>query len=171
MPLSGEADRQTPSGRQPACPQCGAPEGEQSCRSAFDELLAFEFVTPAAFGGAHHLTVASYSLQHSRGYVDDARAMWRELLDDALLHDLGARPALDRARIRFEGSARILEPGAMPPGWWPTRWSCTACDALPKGDEPFTAAGHVERVRAWATAVRNDLLHVEQISAEPLRDR
>ncbi len=44
------------------CPECGAPDS--ACEARFHELLALEF-EEAGYGAVHHLTVATYMLQHS----------------------------------------------------------------------------------------------------------
>ena len=44
------------------CPECGAPA--QSCETRYHECLVKEFSEPG-YGAVHHLTVATYMLQHS----------------------------------------------------------------------------------------------------------
>jgi hypothetical protein len=44
------------------CPECGAPDN--LCQTRFDEFLVLEF-TDAGYGAVHHLTVATYMVQHS----------------------------------------------------------------------------------------------------------
>src|SRR5678815_1476301 len=83
------------------CPDCGAWVADNgSCRSLFDELLAHEYVFPAAFGAVHHLTVAAYYLQHPRGFSRAAIRGWRAIIAESL--DGTATPAefLTRARCR-----------------------------------------------------------------------
>ena len=63
------------------CPECGAP-GPQ-CESRYHECLAREF-SDAGYGVVHHLTVASYMLQHSsklslQGWLETRRLL-RELM-------------------------------------------------------------------------------------------
>ena len=63
------------------CPECGAPDN--LCQERFDEFLILEF-TDAGYGAVHHLTVATYMLQHSskmtrEGWLHE-RALLREFL-------------------------------------------------------------------------------------------
>ena len=44
------------------CPECGAPDN--LCQTRFDEFLVLEF-TDAGYGAVHHLTVATFMVQHS----------------------------------------------------------------------------------------------------------
>ena len=136
------------------CPDCGARlSDDETCRSLFDRLLAHEYAFPEAFGAVHHLTVAAYSLQHPRGYSRDAIRMWQVIVAESL--DGVSTPAnfLERARAHFANGVRVREPGAEPPRGWPTRWPMTAADVVDTPD----AAEHVDRVRQWATSIRNRL--------------
>lgn len=137
------------------CPQCGAsPRSGLTCRDAFDELLAFEFADPDAFGPVHHLTVACYYLQHPAGYTDEVRSMWRQLIGAPDAGRAQAVATMAAMRERFEGATRVREPGLEPPRWWPRQWAHTALDAVPANDVDRTAAAHVWRVRRWAESVR-----------------
>lgn len=131
--------------------------GRPDCRSGFDELLAFEFTEPAAFGPVHHLTVACFFLQHPDGHTLDALAMWRRMISDPAAGGAHAQEALPAMHAAFYGPTRVREPGALPPAWWPAAWPLTVWDAFPSHGEVFDAAGHVERVQAWARAVGSAL--------------
>jgi len=141
-----------------SCPDCGAPIADNgSCRSLFDELLAHEYVFPAAFGAVHHLTVAAYSLQHPRGFSRAAICGWRAIIADSL--DGTATPAefLRRARAQSDAKIRIRERDAEPPDGWPGAWPMTVADVVvPPGEEP-NADGHIRRVKEWAKAIRATL--------------
>ncbi len=66
------------------CPECGA--GDNLCQSRFDEFLVLEFTDPG-YGAVHHLTVATYMLQHSSRMT---REGWRhewELLREFLVEN------------------------------------------------------------------------------------
>lgn len=140
------------------CPDCGAlVTAVRTCRSAFDELLAFEFITPEAFGPVHHLTVACYYLQHPTGHGEVVRARWLELLKDPDAGRAGAVRIMADMRAAFDGATRVREAGAEAPVWWPRRWRLTALDALPPKGEAMTAEGHVRRVSAWAEGVREEV--------------
>jgi hypothetical protein len=114
-------------------------------------MLAFENERQRVFAAVHHLTVATYSLQHPAGYRHQVLAAWKSLLADALGGD--ATPATLRRRFgeQFAGSIRVLEPGAQPPAGWPAIWPMRVQDvfnpleALPDEDE------YVARAIAWAS--------------------
>ena len=134
------------------CADCGAAIAEGgSCRGMFEQLLAYEYAFPEAFGAVHHLTVAVYSLQHPRGYSRDAIRMWQIIIGESL--DGTSTPAnfLERARAHFSGGVRVREPGAEPPAGWPTVWPMTVADTIAQPDE-MTPDVYVERVRAWASS-------------------
>jgi len=140
------------------CPDCGAPIAENaSCRSLFDELLAHEYVFPTAFGAVHHLTVATYYLQHPRGFSRAAIRGWHAIIAESL--DGTATPAefLRRARARSDTKVKIREADAEPPDGWPRTWPMTVADVVvPRGEEP-NAEGHIRRVTEWAKAIRATL--------------
>src|SRR5574342_566687 len=76
-------------------PECGA--REKLCGNRFDEFLVLEFTDPA-YGAVHHLTVATYMLQHSSKLT---RAGWlheRELLREFLVENKS--PAFIRKQNR-----------------------------------------------------------------------
>ena len=141
-----------------SCPDCGAPIADNgSCRSLFDELLAHEYVFPAAFGAVHHLTVAAYYLQHPRGFSRAAIRGWHAIIAESL--DGTATPAefLRRARAQSDTRVGIRERDAKPPDGWPRTWPKTVADVVvPPGEEP-NADGHIRRVTDWARAIRATL--------------
>src|SRR5262245_65790737 len=107
------------------CPDCGAELRGAACLSCFHALLAYENERPPAFGAVHHLTVATYYLQHPRGYTFDVLRAWRALLADALDGRAAPREFLRRASRGFSGPVRARDPqGAAPDGCAP-RWSVT----------------------------------------------
>jgi len=66
------------------CPECGAPDS--LCQSRFDEFLVLEFTDPA-YGAVHHLTVATYMLQHSSKLTREGLLQERELLREFLVEN------------------------------------------------------------------------------------
>jgi len=147
------------------CPDCGAPIAENgSCRALFDELLAHEYVFPAAFGAVHHLTVAAYYLQHPRGFSRAAIRGWRAIITESL--DGKATPAefLRRARAQSDVKVKIRERDAEPPDGWPRTWPMTVAGVVvPPGEEP-NADGHIRRVTQWAKAIRETLDALELLA-------
>jgi hypothetical protein len=66
------------------CPECGAPDN--LCQSRFDEFLVLEF-TDAGFGAVHHLTVATYMVQHSSKMTREGWLFERNLLKEFLVEN------------------------------------------------------------------------------------
>jgi len=66
------------------CPECGAPDN--LCQTRFDEFLVLEF-TDAGYGAFHHLTVATYMLQHSSKLTREGWIHERELLREFLVEN------------------------------------------------------------------------------------
>jgi hypothetical protein len=65
-----------------SCPECGAPDN--LCQSRFDEFLVLEF-TDAGYGAVHHLTVATYMVQHSSKMTREGWLFERNLLREFLV--------------------------------------------------------------------------------------
>jgi hypothetical protein len=109
------------------------------------------------FAAVHHLTVATYSLQHPAGYRRTVLAAWHRLLADALDNTASLAAMRQRLGKQFAGSTRVLEAGALPPDDWPTEWTMRVQDVfnplleLPSEDE------YVERARLWASTTRATL--------------
>jgi hypothetical protein len=66
------------------CPECGA--ADNLCQSRFDEFLVLEFTDPG-YGAVHHLTVATYMLQHSSKMSREGWLHERELLREFLVEN------------------------------------------------------------------------------------
>jgi len=66
------------------CPECGAPEN--LCQVRFDEFLVLEFTDPG-YRVVHHLTVATYMLQHSSKMTREGWLHERELLIEFLIEN------------------------------------------------------------------------------------
>jgi len=66
------------------CPDCGAPE--MTCETRFHEFLVKEF-EDAGYGTVHHLTVATYMLQHSSKLTREGWLYERELLREFLVEN------------------------------------------------------------------------------------
>ena len=141
----------------PRCPECGAPQlPGNECLTCFHALLAFENERPHAFGAVHHLTVASYYLQHPTGYAFDVLRAWRDVIADTLDGRASIRDLLRRASREFEGAKRAREPGAVAPAWWPRMWPLTVQSVIVP-DEPPDVQTYVTHARAWAAETRRAL--------------
>jgi len=133
------------------CNQCGATHDDGAdCESCFHALLAYENERPAAFGAVHHLTVATYYLQHPAGYTYEALTHWRELVGKAL-NGARIRELRELSGRRFQGAKRVREPGSTPPAWWPAAWPVTIQDVFVPGTTVDVDI-YVQRAREWATA-------------------
>ena len=77
------------------CPECGAPD--QQCQTRFDEFLVLEFTDPG-YGSVHHLTVATFMVQHSSRMTHEGWMYERELLREFLVEN--KPPALVRKQIK-----------------------------------------------------------------------
>jgi hypothetical protein len=64
------------------CPECGALDS--ACATRFNEFLVLEF-TDACYGAVHHLTVATYMLQHSSKLTGKGWLHMRQLLSEFLI--------------------------------------------------------------------------------------
>ncbi|OFW32771.1 MAG: hypothetical protein A2074_04575 [Candidatus Aquicultor primus] len=82
------------------CPECGAP-GSQ-CQERFNEFLALEF-SDAAFFAVHHLTVATFMLQHSSRLSREGWICERELLSAILAEDQPPDSVGKQARHFLDG--------------------------------------------------------------------
>jgi Family of unknown function (DUF5946) len=146
------------------CHECGAsqPSGAE-CRSCFDLLLAFENERPEVFAAVHHLTVATFFLQHPSDYTSEALASWHTLLVDALDGRASARELQRRHSVQYAGARRVRMPGIGIPKQWPRSWPITVSGVInPLEPLPLNDV-YVERARAWAAATRATL------DAGPLR--
>ena len=134
-----------------SCNQCGAVYGDGAdCESCFHALLAYENERPPAFGAVHHLTVATYYLQHPAGYTHETLGFWREIVAKALT-GVSIRELRELSGKRFEGSKRAREPGAVPPAWWPSTWPVAIQTVFVPGASP-EVDDYVHRAREWAKA-------------------
>jgi hypothetical protein len=77
------------------CPECGAVDG--LCQARFDEFLILEF-TDAGYGAVHHLTVATFMVQHSSRMTREGWLYERELLREFLVENKS--PATIRQQIK-----------------------------------------------------------------------
>ncbi|MEO7841045.1 MAG: DUF5946 family protein [Anaerolineales bacterium] len=77
------------------CPECGAPE--TLCKERFGEFLLLEF-TDAGYGAVHHLTVATFMVQHSSRMTREGWMYERELLKEFLIEN--KPPQLVRKQIK-----------------------------------------------------------------------
>lgn len=132
------------------CPECGAPD--QLCQTRFDEFLVLEF-TDAGYGAVHHLTVATFMVQHSSRMTREGWMYERELLREFLVEN--KPPAFIRKqnkdlvdsgkrtfKIKSRDGKRIIEKST---------WSKTILDVRTENADVYR-----EDVNAWAMSVFED---------------
>ena len=129
------------------CPECGAPE--TLCQTRFDEFLALEF-TDAGYGAVHHLTVATYMLQHSSKLTREGWLHERELLREFLVENkLPAfirkqnKDLVDSGKRTFKIKSRDGKPVINK-----STWTKTILDVRAENAEVYCAD-----VSVWARAV------------------
>ncbi|HEY3311081.1 MAG TPA: DUF5946 family protein [Anaerolineales bacterium] len=135
------------------CPECGASSPhELICSAVFDECLVREFVDPA-FGIVHHLTVATYMLQHSSKLSSQGWISMRQLLREFLVERKSPlevrrqnRDVVDSGRRKWkirsnDGLAKISR----------TTWTKTILDVRMTTPEVYCAD-----ITAWAKAALKD---------------
>jgi len=139
------------------CPECGG----SNCRPVFDEFLALEFTDPG-YGAVHHLTVATYMLQHSSKL---SRAGWlemRRLLREFLVENKSPLEVRRKNKSAVDGGKR--------------KWKTTSCDDLPKISKvkwaktildvrAENAALYCADVQEWAKAA---LFETEQVQPDKI---
>lgn len=132
------------------CPECGAPA--QSCETRYHECLVIEFSEPG-YGAVHHLTVATYMLQHSSKLTKEGWLYERELLKEFVVE--GKAPQLVRKQNHFRLDSgkrdfKIASKDALPK-IARHQWMKTILDI--RLDDPEV---YCRDVTAWAEAVLQD---------------
>jgi hypothetical protein len=137
------------------CPECGAPDS--LCQTRFDELLVLEF-TDAGYGAVHHLTVATYMLQHSSKLTREGWLHERELLREFLIENKPPafirkqnKDLVDSGKRKFKIKSRDGLPVINK-----TTWTKTILDVRVENAEIYC-----EDVTAWAGSVLDDALGLE----------
>ena len=132
------------------CPECGAPD--TLCQTRFDEFLVLEF-TDAGYGAVHHLTVATFMVQHSSRMTREGWMYERDLLREFLVEN--KPPQLVRKQIKdsVDSGKRTFKfkskTGA--PVINKTTWTRTILDVRAED-----AAIYREDINAWARSVLED---------------
>ncbi len=135
------------------CPQCGArlPVGD-SCRQRFEQCLALEYESPAAFGAVHHLTVLGYMLQHN-AYSHNAWLRARAMLAQFVQN--GVTPATMRQQTRTLLDSRRraghITRGAKLAGVATIHWTYTIAEVRLDNCEVYCADVH-----QWALSILAD---------------
>ena len=129
------------------CPECGA--ANSACESRFHECLAREF-EDSMYGAVHHLTVASYMLQHSSKLTREGWQHERELLIEFLVED--SPPAFIRQQNKdlVDSGKRVFKIKSKDgkPVISKTSWTKTILDIRMENAEEYC-----KDVIAWAASV------------------
>ena len=138
-----------------SCPECGAPDN--LCQTRFDEFLVLEF-TDAGYGAVHHLTVATYMLQHSSKLTREGWLHERELLREFLVENKPPtfirkqnKDLVDSGKRKFKIKSRDGLPVINK-----TIWTKTILDVRMENAEIYC-----EDVIAWARSVLEDVQGLE----------
>jgi hypothetical protein len=129
------------------CPECGAPDN--LCQTRFDEFLILEF-TDAGYGAVHHLTVATYMVQHSSKMTREGWLYERDLLREFLVENKS--PSLIRKQIKdtVDSGKRTFKFKSKDgvPVINKTMWTKTILDVRAENAEVYC-----EDVTVWARSV------------------
>ena len=137
------------------CPECGA--SGLACETRFNEFLVLEF-TQAGFGAVHHLTVATYMLQHSSKLTREGWLQMRELLREFLLEN--KPPAFIRKQNKNyvesgKRSFKIKSKDALPVVH-KSKWIKTILDVPYNERDAYCSA-----VNEWALSTLNEAEELE----------
>ena len=129
------------------CPECGATD--QKCEARYHECLVKEF-TEAGYGSVHHLTVATYMVQHSSKLTREGWLLERDLLKEFLIEKKTPEFIRKRNKDRVDSGKRDFKitskDGA--PKISRTAWEKTILDVRMED-----AGQYCKDIIEWATAV------------------
>ena len=137
------------------CPECDAPDN--TCETRFHEFLVKEFEA-SGYGAVHHLTVATYMLQHSSKLTCEGWLHERELLREFIVEN--KPPAFIRKQNKdLIGSGKrkfkIKSRDGLPV-INKTTWTKTILDVRMENAEVYC-----EDVTAWARSTLEDVEGLE----------
>ena len=129
------------------CPDCGAPDN--ACETRFHEFLVKEFEEPS-YGAVHHLTVATYMLQHSSKMTREGWLFERGLLREFLVENKAPafirkqnKDLVDSGKRKFKIKSKTGLPVINK-----TLWAKTILDVRSGNAEVYC-----EDITAWARSV------------------
>jgi len=129
------------------CPDCGAPDN--ACETRFHEFLVKEFEEPS-YGAVHHLTVATYMLQHSSKMTREGWLFERGLLRKFLVENKPPafirkqnKDLVDSGKRKFKIKSKTGLPVINK-----TLWAKTILDVRSGNAEVYC-----EDITAWARSV------------------
>ncbi len=126
------------------CEDCGAmvSQGNSSCQTFFDEILAREF-EDYRYGKLHRLTVDTYALQHPR-YMRSGKSFAAHLTGMWAALESRETDAINQSVQRWLNGAKAIEKPGGPAGG--RRGELTIVHVHGAADPEE----HVKRVREWA---------------------
>ena len=137
------------------CPDCGVPE--MTCDTRFHEFLVKEFEDPS-YGAVHHLTVATYMLQHSSKLTREGWLYERELLREFLVENKPPafmrkqnKDLVDSGKRKFKITSKDGLPVINK-----TTWTKTILDVRIENAEVYC-----EDVTAWAKSALEESEAIE----------
>ena len=132
------------------CPECGAPDG--LCQTRFDEFLVLEF-TDAGYGAVHHLTVATYMVQHSSKMTPEGWKYQRDLLRDFLVEKKTPTTIRKQIKDTVDSGKRTFKFKSKSglPVIDKITWAKTILDVRAENAEVYR-----EDINAWARSVLED---------------
>ena len=137
------------------CPECGAKDN--LCQTRFDEFLALEF-SDAAYGALHHLTVATFMLQHSSRLSREGWLYERELLREFLVENKSPelirrqnKDWVDSGKRKFKFASKDGRPIINK-----VTWTKTILDIRAKNAEVYC-----KDIKAWARSVLEESEQIE----------
>jgi hypothetical protein len=137
------------------CLECGAPD--RLCQTRFDEFLVLEF-TDTGYGAVHHLTVATYMVQHSSKMTREGWMHERDLLRQFLVENKSPatirrqiRDTVDSGKRTFKFKSKDGKPVINK-----TTWTKTILDVRTENAEVYC-----EDITAWARSVLEEAEAIE----------
>ena len=137
------------------CPECGASDG--LCQTRFDEFLVLEF-TDAGYGVVHHLTVATFMIQHSSKLTREGWMYERELLKEFLIENKTPQLVRKQMKDTVDSGKRTFKIKSTTglPVIDKTTWTKTILDVRVEVAEVYC-----EDVTAWAKSTLEDAQGLE----------
>ncbi len=133
------------------CPECGA--SDSLCQARFDEFLVLEF-TDAGYGAVHHLTVATFMVQHSSKMTREGWLYERELLKEFLIENKTPQLVRKQMKDTVDSGKRKFKIKSTTglPVINKTTWTKTILDVRVENAEDYC-----EDVTAWARSALEDV--------------
>ena len=137
------------------CLECGAPD--ILCQTRFDEFLILEF-TDAGYGAVHHLTVATFMVQHSSKMTREGWMYERELLKEFLIENKPPQLVRKQMKDTVDSGKRKFKIKSTTglPVIDKTTWTKTILDVRVENAEDYC-----EDINAWARSVLEDAQGLE----------